>query len=392
MHGAPTPCQSISITISVRCAVRTAGGALHATVPVVARGSAPADEYGVDVDAIARPAPPTGRTTISDVARAAGVSVPTVSKVINGRDGVAAATSQRVLAVIESLGYESSLVARSLRRSRTDVIGILVTEFEPFSTELLKGISSAADGTGYELLAYAGLVSGEARPGWERRSLSRLAGTLIDGAIVVTPTTLMASTPIPVVSIDPHTGPEGHAAIDSDNIGGARAATEHLIGLGHRRIAHIRGRADLASAELREIGYRQSLETAGIPFDPDLVRVGDYQSAATAEVAGELLSRHDRPTAVFAANDSSAIGVLQVAGELGLRVPQDLSVVGFDDVPQAANATPPLTTVAQPLHDLGAEALRMLLELLGGRDVPAHVQLPASLVVRGSTAPPPPGS
>lgn len=352
----------------------------------------PSAGYGVDVDAIARPAPLRGRTTISDVARAAGVSVPTVSKVINGRDGVAAATSQRVLAVIESLGYESSLVARSLRRSRTDVIGILVTEFEPFSTELLKGISSAADGTGYELLAYAGLVSGEARPGWERRSLSRLAGTLIDGAIVVTPTTLMASTPIPVVSIDPHTGPEGHAAIDSDNVGGARAATEHLIALGHRRIAHIRGRADLASAELRELGYRQSLEAAGIPFDPDLVCVGDYQTAATAEVARELLSRRDRPTAVFAANDSSAIGVLQVAGELGLRVPQDLSVVGFDDVPQAANATPPLTTVAQPLHDLGAEALRMLLELLGGRDVPAHVQLPASLVVRASTAPPPPGS
>ncbi|WP_349814744.1 substrate-binding domain-containing protein [Curtobacterium sp. MCJR17_043] len=151
----------------------------------------------------------------------------------------------------------------------------------------------------------------------------------------------MASTPIPVVSIDPHTGPEGHAAIDSDNIGGARAATEHLIGLGHRRIAHIRGRADLASAELREIGYRQSLEAAGIPFDPDLVCVGDYQTTVSAEVARELLSRHNRPTAVFAANDSSAIGVLQVAGELGLRVPQDLSVVGFDDVPQAANAAPP---------------------------------------------------
>ncbi|PZE83291.1 LacI family transcriptional regulator [Curtobacterium sp. MCBD17_032] len=392
MHGAPTGCQSISITISVRCAAQNDDVALHVVVSAVACCPGPQDEYGVVVDAIARPAPPPGRTTISDVARAAGVSVPTVSKVINGRDGVAAATSQRVLAVIESLGYESSLVARSLRRSRTDVIGILVTEFEPFSTELLKGISSAADGTGYELLAYAGLVSGEARPGWERRSLSRLAGTLIDGAIVVTPTTLMASTPIPVVSIDPHTGPEGHAAIDSDNVGGARAATEHLIGLGHRRIAHIRGRADLASAELREIGYRQSLEAAGIPFDPDLVCVGDYQTSVSAEVARELLARPDRPTAVFAANDSSAIGVLQVAGELGLRVPQDLSVVGFDDVPQAANATPPLTTVAQPLHDLGAEALRMLLELLGGRDVPAHVQLPASLVVRASTAPPPAGS
>lgn len=341
------------------------------------------------VDTAAASARPSGRATISDVARAAGVSVPTVSKVINGRDGVAPATSARVLEVIETLGYESSLIARSLRRSRTDVIGILVTEFEPFSTELLKGISSAATGTGYELLAYAGLVSGETHNGWERRSLSRLAGTLIDGAIVVTPTTLMPATSVPVVSIDPHTGPEGHAAIDSDNVGGARAATEHLIGLGHRRIAHIRGRDDLASAELRETGYRESLAAAGIPFDPGLVRVGGYQTALSAEVARELLTRPDRPTAVFAANDISAIGVLEVAHELGLRVPEDLSVVGFDDVPLAANARPPLTTVAQPLHDLGAEAVRMLLDMLSGRTVPSHVQLPASLVVRASTGPVP---
>jgi LacI family transcriptional regulator len=341
------------------------------------------------VDAAAEPAPLPGRVTISDVARVAGVSVPTVSKVMNGRDGVAPTTTQRILEVIESLGYESSLVARSLRRRRTDVIGILVTEFEPFSTELLKGISAAAIGTGYELLAYAGLVVGEQRTGWERRSLSRLAGTLIDGAIVVTPSTVMSSTSIPVVSIDPHTGPEGHAAIDSDNVGGARAATDHLIALGHRRIAHVRGRAGLASAELREEGYRQALAAAGIPFDPDLLRVGGYQLTRTADAARELLTGPDRPTAVFAANDSSAIGVLDVARELGLRVPEDLSVVGFDDVPLAAGATPPLTTVAQPLHDLGAEALGMLLELLGGREVPAHLQLPTTLVVRGSTAPPP---
>jgi LacI family transcriptional regulator len=343
----------------------------------------------VIVDVTAEPAPMSGRVTISDVARAAGVSVPTVSKVINGRDGVATATSARVLDVIETLGYESSLVARSLRRSRTGVIGILVTEFEPFSTELLQGISSAATGTGYELLAYAGLVDGETRSGWERRSLSRLAGTLIDGAIVVTPTTLMSTTSIPVVSIDPHTGPEGHAAIDSDNVGGARAATDHLVALGHRRIAHVRGREDLASAALRESGYRESLAAAGIPFDPALVRVGGYQAALTTDVARELLTRPDRPTAVFAANDSSAIGVLDVAHELGLRVPEDLSIVGFDDVPVAAAANPPLTTVAQPLHDLGAEALAMLLKLLEGAAVPSHVQLPATLVVRASTGPAP---
>ncbi|KQO64526.1 LacI family DNA-binding transcriptional regulator [Curtobacterium sp. Leaf261] len=328
--------------------------------------------------------------TISDVARTAGVSVPTVSKVMNGRDGVAPATAARVHEVIEALGYETSLVARSLRRSRTGVIGILVTEFEPFSTEILTGISAAAIESGYELLAYAGLVVGEARQGWERRSLSRLAGTLIDGAIIVTPTTLMADTAVPVVSIDPHTGPEGHAAIDADNVAGARAATDHLLALGHRRIAHVRGRVDLASSEERRQGYRASLAAAGITADPALEPVGGYQTALSAEVARALLSGPDRPTAVFAANDGSALGVLQAARQLGLRVPDDLSVVGFDDVPQALAATPPLTTVSQPLQDLGAQAFGMLLGLLEGREVPNHVRLPATLVVRGSTAPPPP--
>ena len=327
--------------------------------------------------------------TIADVAREAGVSVPTVSKVVNGRYGVAPATFKRVMDVVVSLGYETSLVAASLRRQRTNVIGILVSEFESFSVELLKGISTAATGTGYELLAYSALAPGGISTGWERRSLSRLAGTLIDGAIVVTPTMLMPTTSIPVVAIDPHTGLGGPSTIDSDNSGGARIATRHLIELGHRRIAHVRGRSDLASAELREAGYRESLAESGIRFDPTLVRDGGYQAGLTAEAARELLTRVDRPTAVFAANDVSALGVLKMAHELGLRVPEDVSVIGFDDIPEAASSTPPLTTMAQPLHDLGAQALHMLVELLDGKEVPDHVQLPAKLVVRASTGPAP---
>ncbi|MFF1877271.1 LacI family DNA-binding transcriptional regulator [Leifsonia sp. NPDC058230] len=333
--------------------------------------------------------PPLGRVTISDVAREAGVSIPTVSKVVNGRYGVAPATSKRVMEVVEALGYETSLVASSLRRQRTNVIGILVAEFESFSVELLKGASAAAAEAGYELLAYSGLGAPGRPVGWERRSLSRLAGTLIDGAIIVTPTVLIPTTSIPVVAIDPHTGQGGPSTIDSDNFGGARVATQHLIDLGHRHIAHIRGRSDLASAQLREAGYRDSLAEAGIPFDPALVLDGGYQAAQTAESARELLTRTDRPTAVFAANDMSALGVLQVAGELGLRVPEDLSVIGFDDIPEAASSTPPLTTLAQPLHDIGAQALQMLIELLDGREVPDGVHLPAVLVVRGSTGPVP---
>ena len=329
------------------------------------------------------------RVTIGDVARAAGVSIPTVSKVINNRDGVASATMLRVQEVVERLGYETSLVARSLRSSRTGVIGILVPEFEPFSTELLRGVSSAAIGTGYELLAYAGLVTGSSQPGWERRSLSRLSGTLIDGAIVVTPSTALSSSSIPVVAIDPHTGPEGHATVDTDNAGGARSAVEHLLALGHTRIAHIHGRADLASAQLRETGYREALTAAGIPVDEDLVRAGDYQEDQATAVACELLTAPDRPTAVFAANDSSAMGVLRAAADLGLRVPEELSVIGFDDVPQASMTSPPLTTVAQPLAELGAAAVDMLLAMLRGEPGPDHVRMTTSLRVRRSTGPVP---
>jgi LacI family transcriptional regulator len=333
--------------------------------------------------------PALGRVTIIDVAREAGVSVATVSKVINDRYGVAPATQERVMSVVKQLGYESSLVAASLRRRRTNVIGVLVTEFEPYSAELLKGIGAAAQGTGYELLAHSGWAAGSPLDGWERRSLSRLAGTLIDGAILVTPSVLMPETSIPVVAIDPHEGRGGPATVDSDNAGGARLAVEHLIALGHRRIAHLRGRADLESAHVRERGYRESLDAAGIRFDPALVRDGGYQRQEGREAALELLRLSEPPTAVFAGNDLSAIGAMAAAAELGLRVPDDVSVVGFDDIPEAARATPRLTTVSQPLHDMGAEAVRMLVDLLsGGTDGNRHVRLPDELIVRETTAAP----
>ena len=326
------------------------------------------------------------RVTIVDVALAADVSVSTVSKVINDRYGVSPETYDKVMDVVVQLGYESSLVASSLRRQSTNVLGILVPEFEPFSTELLKGISSAAEGTGYELLAYSGNLEHN-HVGWERRSLSRLAGTLIDGAVIVAPTAVVTNATIPVVAIDPHTGNSGASTIEADNVAGAREATQHLIDLGHRRIAHVRGRVDLASASRREQGYREALEAAGIPFDSALVRVGGYRASETTQAARELLERPDRPTAVFAANDLSAIRVMEVANELGLSVPDDLSVVGFDNVPEAANASPPLTTSAQPLHQMGAEAVRLLLALLDGNGTEEHLILPTRLVMRSSTAP-----
>ncbi|GAA2727730.1 LacI family transcriptional regulator [Cellulomonas aerilata] len=323
--------------------------------------------------------------TINDVAREAGVSVATVSKVINGRYGVAVSTSERVQQVIDDLGYESSLVARSLRSHRTNVIGILVAEFEPFSTEILKGTSQAITDTGYELLAYSGGGRAGTSVGWERRYLSRLSGTLIDGAILVTPTVVEPGGSVPVVAIDPHAGPAGMPTVDSDNFAGASTATRYLLGLGHRRIGFLGGRPDLESSRQREDGYRSALAEAGVAVDPDLMRVGGYRRASTVEPARELLTRPDRPTALFAANDLSALGVMDAAAALGLTIPDDVSLVGFDNIPESALTTPPLTTIHQPIQQMGAAAVDLLVHLMDGSgDRDTHVRLPTDLVERGS--------
>lgn len=330
----------------------------------------------------------TPRPTIHDVAAAAGVSVATVSKAVNGRYGISAQTSARVLDVVQRLGYESSLVASSMRSRRTGVIGILVADFEPFSAEILKGVGSALHDSRYDLLAYSGSRRGET-DGWERRSLSRLSGTLIDGAIMVTPTVDTASVEIPIVAIDPHTGRADLPTVESDSFGGARQATQHLIELGHRRIGFLAGRPDLRSSTLREAGYRQALADAGIQHCPALTRVGLYKRETAKAPAASLLSMSDPPTAVFAANDVSAIATVQVAAELGLEVPRDLSVVGFDDIPEASQMNPPLTTIRQPIKQMGSTAATMLISLLLGETLSQnHVRLPTGLVRRATTAPP----
>ena len=326
------------------------------------------------------------RVKMSDVARTAGVSVATVSKVVNGRYGVAQATVDRVQHVIDQLGYEASLGAQSLRSHRTNVLGILVAEFEPFSTELLKGASSAVVQTDYELLAYTAGARGR-MVGWERRSLARLSGTLIDGAILVTPTVVETKAGFHVVAIDPHTGPQGMPTVDSDNFAGAVLATNHLLGLGHRRIGFIGGRPDLESARLREAGFRKAMAEAGGSVDETLVRVGGYRVETAEGPARQLLSQADRPTAVFAANDLSAIATVTAARGLGLTVPHHLSVIGFDNVPESALASPPLTTIKQPLQQMGAEALRLLVDLIAGVERETHVRLPTELIVRASCAP-----
>ena len=334
------------------------------------------------------------RVTIHDVASEAAVSIATVSKVINERDGVAVETVRRVRQAIEELGYEASLAAKSLRNHRTNVIGVLVADFEPFSGEVLKGAADAIRGTGFELVVYSAVGRTGDHIGWERRYLSRLSGTLIDGAVLVTPTVTDVNYGAPIVAVDPHAGPSGIPTVDSDNWHGAQLGVGHLLELGHRRIAMITGRPDLQSAQLREHGYRDALVAAGVPVEEELIALGAFDPDVAREAAHRLLTMPDRPTAVFAANDLSALTTIEVARELGLRVPDDLSVVGFDNVPESALATPALTTVEQPIREMGQRAMALLVRLIRGESVENdHIRLATRLVERHSTrsiAPTPP--
>lgn len=324
---------------------------------------------------------------IGDVAAEAGVSVATVSKVLNDRWGVAEETSIRVRAVIEELGYQSSLVAQSLRSRSTNVIGVLVVDIEPFSAELLKGVARAIHDTGYELVVFSGCGRANDQVGWERRYLQRVSGTLCDGAILVTPSSVDVTYGAPVVAVDHNVASSSLPTVDSDNLSGAVLATEYLLELGHRRIGFLAGRPDLESARLRERGYRTALKKAGIKIDSSLIRIGGYQVDTAEEAARKMLEPDDRPTAIFAANDVSALATIAVAGSLGLAVPEDLSVIGFDNVPESALSEPPLTTIEQPIQQMGFDATQILIRLIAEQPVPEHTMLPTRLVVRGSCRP-----
>ena len=335
------------------------------------------------------------RVTIREVAQAAGVSVATVSKVLNDRYGVSEATANRVRGVIADLGYESSLVARSLRNQKTNVIGVLVADLEPFSAEVLKGVADVLRGSEYELVAYAGAARLGEHIGWERRHLNRLSGTLIDGAVLVTPTVTDIVANVPVVAVDPHAGRSDIPTVDSDNSRGGYLAAQHLLALGHRRIAMVTGRPDLMSSQLREDGFRAALSDAHLPSNGLQFVPGGYDPAIARESAHALLSMPAdlRPTAVFAANDATALATIDVARSLGLRVPDDLSVTGFDNVPDAAMCDPGLTTIEQPIREMGRRAAHLLIERLHAPDlapVPSgiHVRLDTRLVPRASTAAP----
>jgi LacI family transcriptional regulator len=325
--------------------------------------------------------------TIQDVARAAGVSVSTVSRVLNDKDDVASDTSLKVKQVIAELGYTSSLVAKSMRSRRTGVIGLILPDLEdPFCIQVMKGIHHAIVALGYDLIAYtSGTIKKDSKAERERHYVSLLNGSLTDGIILVTPAASTFSTPAPLVAIDPNNQCPDCMTVIATNREGALAGMEYLLGLGHRRIGYIGGRPDLQCARQRLQGYKAALREASIALDSDLIAVGDFTRATGYGCAQRLLALPEPPTAIFAANDQSAIGAIEAAREADIRVPDDLSVLGFDNIPEAAFYHPALTTIDQFIDKMGYVATEMLVALIQGKSLGSDgYKMPTQLVVRDS--------
>lgn len=326
---------------------------------------------------------------IQDVARAAGVSVSTVSRVLNGKVDVAADTYARVRRTIDELGYSSSLAAKSMRSHRTNVIGVIIFDLSlSFCTEVVRGIDQMVQSRSYDLLVYtSNRAKHSGDVAWERKMIAQLNGSIVDGIIFVTPTTINLPTNYPLVCIDP-SDKGNFPAVLSTNQEGVRAAVRYLIELGHCKIGLIGGSPTLLSARQRRQGYEEALCAASLPVLAELYAEGDYSRQTALVAARHLLTLPNRPTAIMAANDQSAFAVLEVAGELGLRVPQDLSVIGFDNTPESAHVNPALTTVDQSLVAMGNRAAELLIKLIEGMAVEHRLyQLPTHLVVRGSCQP-----
>ncbi len=326
----------------------------------------------------------TSSITIQDVAKAAGVSVSTISRVLNNRADVAEDTQQHIVDVIQQLGYSSNLAARSMRSVHTNLIGMIVPDVEyPYSLEMLRGVNHAISMQKYDLLIYTtGTYQKQDTALHEQHYVKLLNGTVTDGVIVVTPSAAFFSSSAPIVSIDPHTMVENYPTIYADHYQGAMEAMHYLLDLGHRRIAYITGRPGLQNGE-RQRAYDDALRAAGITPDPDLVAEGDFSSQCGAECTRRLLSLSQPPTAIFAANDQAALGAWETAREMGVRVPDDLALIGFDDIPEAKFYG--LTTVHHPLVEMGSMAVELLIKLIEGEKPETYSQkIPTHLIVRSS--------
>jgi len=328
--------------------------------------------------------------TIQDVAREAGVSVSTVSRVLNGKDDVASETCEKVLGVIAELSYASSLAARGMRSRRTNVIGLIMPDVaSPYCIEVMRGVNQAIAQSNYDLIVYTtGDVRKYGTADQERRYVSLLNGSITDGVIVVTPAATAFSTDAPLVAIDPNNESPDCPSIIATNRAGALAAMTYLTGLGHHRIGFITGRLELVSASRRLRGYQEGLAASGIPLDEELVQISDYTTETAVERTRKLLTLANPPTAIFASNDMSAIGVYQAAQEVGVRIPEDLSVVGFDNLRESTYLKPALTTVDQFISEMGSLATEMVVKLIKGETLERNLhKIPTQLVIRESCLP-----
>jgi len=336
---------------------------------------------------------PGGRVTIADIALHAGVSVPTVSKVLNDRADVSADTRSKVQRALAEHGYRRRPATGRTRSGLVDLVFWRVDS--PWAMEVMRGAELAAHHAG------VGLVVSRTHDGGddEQRWLQTLARRRSDGLVLVV-SELTAGTAeqlsalhTPLVLLDSVGGSDpGLPTVGATNWAGGLEATEHLLGLGHRRIGMVVGRPDLQCSQQRHDGYRAALGRAGVPVDEALVRAGDFRPEGGRRAAAELLSLPDPPTAVFAGSDLQAVGVYEEARARGLSVPHDLSVVGFDDVAVCEWMSPSLTTVRQPLSEMAGEAVRLALRDDRHSAAPVRLEMATSLVLRASTAPPrPPG-
>ena len=322
--------------------------------------------------------------TMREVARQAGVSVATVSRVLNASGPVGEATRQRILQTAGRLRYVPNGTARNLTTSTTATVGVLLPNlYGDFYSEVIRGVEGAARSARYHVL----LSSVHDGPDELTAALRTLVGR-VDGLVVMSPDVegdvLRAGLPagLPVVVLGGAV--PGHGAVAIDNEAAARAMTAHLVGLGHRRVTLLGGPPSNADARARHDGYRRALADAGLAYDPALVLEGDFTEASGYASAAPLLALSPRPTALFAANDAMAIGALRALREAGLDVPGDVALAGFDDVPVARYVTPALTTVHVPIDEIGARAVEAVLSAVRTPAAPPRVTLPTRLVVRES--------
>jgi LacI family transcriptional regulator len=333
------------------------------------------------------------RATIREIARAAGVSIATVSRVINGRPDVSPQTREAVLRVVREHGFSTNRNARALSGGRTGLVGVTLPILEAaYFAVIVSGTAEALYEHDMRIVLCPTLHQHER----EVTLLDRLMHGTTDGAILMLPEESNAElralqeTGYPFVVVDPRVQlDQGIPAVSASNASGARAVVEHLLSLGHRRIGAILGPADWMATTERLNGYRSALAAAGVLATRDLVVESDFSIESGEAAAAALLDLPERPTAIFGFNDNVAIGALRAAEARGLTVPDDLSVVGFDDSEQSGLVTPALTTVRQPLAEMGRMAVSLLLRLLDHQRVEAmNIELATRLVVRESTAAP----